>query len=149
MTVIESGESLTEQVVCELERKLGVAFPPIYRNFLRAYNGGHVNPDTIDILNLPGSPTDIMVLFGIGRPTPMDNIEKNLQMYRGRIPTNVIPIGTDSLGNLFVVSVDDSTADAVSYVDFLYPDGAIYAVAPSIDQMIQNIREFNESTDDV
>jgi hypothetical protein len=140
ITITEQGNPITEDQIATLEHELGAKLSKAYYRFLIMNNGGRPSHDVIDIVGLPGSPTDVQVFFGIDRSIESSNLSWNLAIITERCPKwHVLPIACDSGGNLFCLKVLDGVASEVLYCDMDAPNCVFYEVAPSFDAFLKKI----------
>jgi len=141
MLIENCGPKIEFRDIAALELELSAGLPDSYREFLLRYNGGTPTPDTVDVPGAPGTPTDVQVLFGIGRSVESSDLEWNLSLVAERcIGFRVLPIACDSGGNLFCLKVERGVAAEVIYCDLHAPDCVSYRVAPSFEQFISKLR---------
>jgi hypothetical protein len=98
----------TEEQVADLEKRLGIAFPDDYRQFILSYNGGYFSePDII-----PPSdecPVDCLrYMHGIGATHPTSELatKKQLAILNDEYPPyppRILPIGYTIMGNFIVL----------------------------------------------
>lgn len=150
----EPGRALSEDDVVALEQRIGCRLPESYRRFLLENNGGRPTPDmdTIDIENLPESPTGVDVFFGIDDAVECCTIEWNLRTLDGRISKELLPIARDGFGNRFCISLSKRDFGSVVYCDFYHglgfhvADSALYyTVAPDFDGFLERIRSLEDN----
>jgi hypothetical protein len=144
MQIENPGPELKREELSKLEAKIHAKLPSAYTDFLLQFNGGVPWPNnTIDVQDLPGSPTDVQGFFGIGRSIKTTNIAWNLDLIDERCPHHrAVPIASDSGGNLFCLSLAGDAADKVVYLDLGTADCALYVVASSFAEFVQRIRSF-------
>ena len=148
MTLEDHGPKVSETAIATLEASLGSPLPSEYREFLIASNGGVPTPDTIDIPGFPESPTDVQVLFGVGRSVESSCLEWNLRTLAERLDPELMPIACDSGGNVFCLSLRSPNNGAVLYCDLqaVFADYGskpqYYAVAPSFESFLRKLRPF-------
>jgi hypothetical protein len=145
MLIENIGPQIKSIDVTALEEKLGVELPDSYRKFLLTYNGGTPVQDVVDIVGLTGTPTDVQVFFGIGRPIESSDLTWNLNLI-GELCVDypLLPIACDSGGNLFCFRIEHGVATEVIYCDLGNPDCNSYAVAPSFEEFIAKLRSFEQ-----
>jgi hypothetical protein len=125
-----------------LEQVLGTELPTSYREFLLRFNGGRPRVETLAVPGLPGSPTDVQVLFGLGTPVETSDLRWNLLMFHDRLGSGVLPIACDSGGNVFGLRLTGDQIGSVSYWDleagFGDPESipTCYAVAESFESFL-------------
>ena len=139
----DAGPAIDGSDIVLVEGEIGEVLPPDYRAFLLRYNGGLPTPDIVDIPKLPGSPTDVQVLFGVRRSVESSNIAWNWHAYGERIPRGCLPIACDSGGNLFCMSIVASDKGAISYVDQSASPWRSYRVADSFTDFLDALRDFD------
>ncbi len=146
-SVDNSGPSLTERDVAELEASLGFSLEASYRQFLLNHNGGTPNPNCTDV---PGfGETDVQVFFGIGRNVESSCISWNLGTLQERLPGRLVPIACDSGGNVFCLSAREEDEGAILYFDLesvfgnLEAQTPTYEVAPSFREFATNLKPIS------
>jgi len=141
VVISEQGRKISETEVTELERELGATLPDSYRRFLIEYNGGRPSPDIIDIVGLPGSPTDVQSFFSIGDEIESCDLIWNLRLIDGR-RTGFLPIACDSGGSRFCLRSAEGKKFEVAYLDMMngLSLGAQYDVAPSFEAFLAKLR---------
>lgn len=145
----EAGPPLTEENLISFERDLGISLPDPYRRFLLRTNGGRPpsEKDTVDVEGLPGSPTDLHFLFGLGDPVKSCELRWNKETLRERIPNNRLAIASDSFGSVFCISLVGADRGAVLFCDLqsvyanFEADPEFYPVAPDFDAFLNKLRE--------
>ncbi len=149
MTTIQTpGPPLTEDEMAALERSLGLPVPAKFRMFLLRVNGGRPSPNTIDIVNYSGSPTDTQVVFGIGREIETSNVEWNVRVLGSRLGASFLPVACDSGGNIFGLSLRNNDFGMVYYFDLdaVYGEADApppeYLVANDFDDFLGRLREL-------
>lgn len=86
--------------IVEFEEENEISLPDDYKNFLLRSNGGR------PVFNeLPEVGTDVQWLFGMVEEPDWASLFHALEVYEGRIPAWYMPVGTDSGGNLFIMSL--------------------------------------------
>lgn len=102
------------------ERRLGVAFPPSYRDVLGRYQGATPEPAVFDFLQ-NGHPTDSCVNFLLPVPPHGDEscnlVDENLDD-SGQIPPGCIVFAEDPAGNCLAFDYREQTGEpAVVFID--------------------------------
>jgi hypothetical protein len=149
VTIRDGGPSASESDIARFEELLGSALPEEYRSFLLHSNGGRPEPDTIDVPGLVESPTDVQVLFGLGRDDRTSRLDWNLSTLADRVQPGHLPIALDSGGNVFVLSLGRDHHGAVLYYDLQSVFGDMVAVpevslvAPSFASFLRALRPFD------
>lgn len=145
LIIENAGPMIGPKDIEVLEVELGAKLAAGYLDFLSRYNGGIPTPDTIDVPNAPGTPTDVQVFFGIGRAVETSNLSWNLAHVADRCPgLHVLPIACDSGGNLFCLIVEQGITTTVVYCDLESSDCVFYEVASSFEAFLQCLRAFGQ-----
>lgn len=145
MIIENNGPKIHARDIEALEAELAAALPNSYREFLLLYNGGTPTPDTVDVPEAPGTPTDVQVFFGIDRPVESSGLSWNLSLVGERLPGfDVLPIACDSGGNLFCLKIELGIATEVIYCELDAADCGSYTVAPSFEEFIAKLRPFDQ-----
>jgi hypothetical protein len=154
VTIRNTGRPLSELDIKNFERRLGCCLPKAYRRFLLENNGGRppLGANGIIIEHLPGGETDVGDFFGIDRPIKSSTIDWNLDMFRGRISNQLLPIACDSGGNLFCISLSEQDYGSVVYCDFdpgfgchVSNSAIYYPVAPEFDSFLEKIGSLEDN----
>lgn len=143
--MLEAGPPLTEIQIDRLERHLGMSLPKNYRSFLLRYNGGRPDPAFVPIRDFDRSPFGaIHFFFGVSRTVQSNNLDWNLRTYRGRMPSELLPIAGDELGNGICLAVAGTNAGCVYFWD--HDDehspptyGNLYLIASSFEEFLDSI----------
>ncbi|WP_437730192.1 SMI1/KNR4 family protein [Sorangium sp. So ce1335] len=150
MTTIENhGSKILDADISNLEWRIGAVLPDEYRRFLLEFNGGNPVPDTVDVEGLPGVSADVQVLFGIGRSMESSNIDWNLTALAERLEAGMLPIATDSSGNVFCLALQGHRRGSVFCCDLesVFGDLAatpqLFQVAPNFDVFMTQLRPFS------
>lgn len=92
--IVSEDNSITDQQIAIIERKLGVKFPSDFIEFVKKYNGGHFKPvitiksKNIVIENVPSWKSENEY-----------NIVRLYELTKHRLPKKLIPIFIDPFGN--------------------------------------------------
>ena len=141
MILENKGPRIEMKEISDFESRWGIVLPDSYRNFLLLNNGGVPTPDTIEILNLLNSPTDVQVFFGIGRSVESSDLSWNMELINERCPElNVLPIACDSGGGIFCLQMEGSAAGGILYCDIESPNYDIYFVALNFEGFLEGIK---------
>jgi hypothetical protein len=91
----EGGPLLDEEKIRAFEAKYSLVLPRAYREFLLATNGGRPERDLLTFDGLPGaSPCRIHLFFGLDDPIESCRLDWNLEVFRDRLPPQLLPIAT-------------------------------------------------------
>ena len=116
ITMERVGPKLTEDSINNFEKKIGYKLPVAYKDFLLQYNGGKPRPDTYDVPGWQHGYSIVNDFNGI-LPGEYNDIEDNIGLLRGRLPTGFIPIADDPGGNALLLSLAGITASKVYFWD--------------------------------
>ena len=94
-------------LVARLERHVGRALPPAYRNYLLEQDGGR----------LVDNSEAVTQIFGLGDLPEFASLWRKLEVYADRVPYWLLPVATDEVGNLFAVSLRDEDNGSVWFWD--------------------------------
>lgn len=106
---------LDESAVAVLEGFLGLRIPGDYRVFLLTGNGAWGGGKYFDVPDQGG--TSLSYFFPLVSKNLTDNLPYKLSLYRGRIPEEMLPIGSDSGGNLVLLSLKGKNRGAIFFWD--------------------------------
>jgi cell wall assembly regulator SMI1 len=117
-TVDGSGRQLREQDVAAVEEQLGYHLPEDYRRFILAHNGGRPVPDYFPIQGNPyfGDHASVHELHCIASGEYLD-LRRQVQVFRDRVPPELLPIAHDPGGNLLCLGVSGLEYGKVYYWD--------------------------------
>lgn len=147
-TIDDCGPKISEGELASFEAGLGSRLPAGYREFLLASNGGVPTPDGIDVPGLPGTPSDVQVLFGVRRSEESSSLTWNLAILADRLETGLLPIARDSEGGVFCLSLRPRDTHAVVYCDlqWVFADHVSrpesYFVAPDFESFLGKLRSL-------
>lgn len=103
---------LTPNDLSDFESANKFELPIDYKNFLVTYNGGRPVKN-----HLPKPSTDVNWLYGMHEGPDWANLFWALNCYNGRLPSWYIPIGYDSAGNLFIMSMFEKNKGTIAVWD--------------------------------
>lgn len=144
MNIENPGPRIELADILSLERAAGVHLPNDYRDFLLLHNGGLPCGAEIDVAGAAEMPTDVQVLFGLGRRVESSNLDWNLTEIRACSRHDLLPIARDSGGNVFCFQLQDGVAKDVVYCEvfsdeFCSNDGGIYFIAPTFNEFMDQL----------
>ena len=106
---------LDESAVSVLEGFLGLRIPGDYRVFLLNDNGEWGGGKDF---NVPGQgSTSLSYFFPLVSKILADNLPYKIKLYKRRIPEEMLPIGSDTGGNLFLLSLKGKDRGAIFFWD--------------------------------
>ncbi len=149
MTVIEHSKGgAAEASIAGLESALGHSLPPDYRAFLSTHNGGRPNPAGFRV-GPPGqsySDAEVHYFYGIG--TKLSNLEQHIEIYKGRLPAELVPIASDTCGNVIALALSGDRRGAVFFWDHEKETGTdpagwgnVTEVGPSLDAFLASLAD--------
>ncbi|WP_236347782.1 SMI1/KNR4 family protein, partial [Paenibacillus plantiphilus] len=87
------------------EKQNEFIFPDEYRKFLLENNGGKPEPHIFKISDEKGE-SGVTGFFTINDGARYNQLERYLDIFKGRIPKGFIPIGDDPGGNMICLGMD-------------------------------------------
>ncbi|HMY18600.1 MAG TPA: SMI1/KNR4 family protein, partial [Polyangium sp.] len=117
MNFFDEGAPLTAEDIDALETTVGKPFPPEYRAFLLAHNGGRPESAIVDIDDCPAGASVVQMFLGVTGPVESETLEWSWKVFQGRIPERLLPVADDPFGNLFCLSLDDQDRGCVFFLD--------------------------------
>jgi SMI1 / KNR4 family (SUKH-1) len=120
-----------------------ISLPEPYRKFLLKTNGGIPNTIFFPIFGYPrGKFGSVQVFFGLGGPSPFNELAVVLDIYAGGIPLGIVPIIDDGGGNYVCFDLRTS-GEKLVYWDKSHFWGSgqwresdLYPVADSFDEFL-------------
>ena len=118
LQTVEGGPPLSEEDLQSFEKKHHLSLPTAYKEFLLATNGGRPERDLFTINGLEGNPLGrIHLFFGLRDPVEACNLDWNLDVFRDRIPEDLLPIATTEGTDKLCMLTAGERAGAVFYWD--------------------------------
>ncbi|OJV94841.1 MAG: hypothetical protein BGO39_34035 [Chloroflexi bacterium 54-19] len=142
----------SESDVREFESLIKSRLPEDYRAFLLAHNGGEPDPEVFFINESQGD--DILAKFyGLYKEPKYSSLAWCFETYRGRMPSNIIPIGTDPGGNQVCLSIGGSDYGAIYFWDHegigeTPPYENLYLLAPNFSAFLDGLTPNIDDEDD-
>ncbi len=106
----DSKPKLSEAELEEFEEEIGRRLPSAYRDFLLAHNGGRPVPNVFAISVANESAVHFFFGLHTGRTS---NLRRYRDIYRGRIPEDLLPIALDVVGNVVCLGLAGEGAGKV------------------------------------
>ena len=145
LRIVNHGPAVEMSELLDFEVALGATLPQTFRRFLLECNGGLPEPNVVDVKNLPGSPTDIQVFFGVRRAIETSTLAWNLAVIRERFPNfRLLPIACDSGGNYFCLSLEVGNYGVVLFLDVFGGSESIFFVAANLDEFFLKIHDWQD-----
>lgn len=95
----------SEEEVRSFERKHKFSLPPDYKEFLLEKNGGVPDKSLIDVPSL--GERVVRRCFALKGAASSYTLDYIISVYKGRVPTGMLPIGDDPAGNLFLIELSE------------------------------------------
>ncbi|WBS02565.1 SMI1/KNR4 family protein [Pseudoduganella sp. SL102] len=93
----------TAENIGEFEKKIGFTLPSDYKEFLLRQNGGIPDRSLIKIPSL--GKKVVQSLFALVNPVVAYTVDHNLDLYKNRMPQDMLPVANDPAGNLYIMKV--------------------------------------------
>jgi SMI1-KNR4 cell-wall len=133
-SIVENITKVQEQDIQTLEVGLGYALPPNYRNFLKKFNGGRPEPDSVSFTNIE---TVVQCFFGFGLAIESSNILWNAELtYSDDEGLEIVPIGCDPFGDIFCLVVSDAEDKGVIFLEIGGENYVVHEVAESFEKFL-------------
>ncbi|WP_010302603.1 SMI1/KNR4 family protein [Candidatus Odyssella thessalonicensis] len=156
MEILNTLGPMDQRLLEALEEVWRCSLPKPYRDFILKHNGGLPQPCRFYFKELKDNGSYVDFLFGIRRGFN-ENLLMNIELYRDRVPNNMIPIGDDPGGNLILISLKGPDRGKVYFWDHeMEADSAqgevpdysnLTLIADSFDEFINNLRNDEEVPD--
>ncbi|WP_167333671.1 SMI1/KNR4 family protein [Paracidovorax oryzae] len=104
-----------ESAIAVLEGFLGLEIPDAYRIFLLNGNGAWSGGKDFDISEQGA--TSLKYFFPLVSENVVESLPYKIKLYKGRIPEEMLPIGSDDGGNLLLISLKGKDRGAVFFWD--------------------------------
>ena len=104
-TFSHTGPSIDDRVISGFEAEIGFTLSQDYRLFLLDHNGGLLGSDDDDYgfeFIHPVDGTKIITsgqFYGLNMPSATEDVRSTRDVFAGRIPNNLLAIGTDFSGD--------------------------------------------------
>jgi hypothetical protein len=139
-----------ESDIRAFEQAIGARLPDEYRNFLLERNGGKVKPPWFSIpnSNWRGNRGRVHYFFSICDDSTLSLLDA-WETHRGRVPDELLPVGTDPGGDLLCIGLCGENAGAMFLWDRSdeVPDGEppdyrnVFRLAPSFSSFMSSLSE--------
>lgn len=124
----------------DFEESNQVSLPEDYKNFLIEHNGG---VPEYNVISFGTNASDVQILFGMHNGPYYASLFQAIDVFQNRIPGWYIPIGRDSGGNLYIMSLWEGNKGVIAFWDHETeaPEG-------EADQYYDNLTEVASSFSD-
>ncbi len=142
LKTFEGGPLLQEEDLSAFEKTHGLSLPSAYKEFLLATNGGRPERDLFTINGLEGNPLGrIHLFFGLRDPVESCNLDWNLDVFRDRVPADLLPIATTEGADKLCMLMTGARAGAIFYWDghAQAGDSNLYALADDFAAFIASL----------
>jgi len=147
VTIRSSGGPATEQLVGQLESRLGFPLPNDYRAFLLANNAREISPCSIPVSNIERTSTVTLREMCCFCPGQACDIFYTLDSYEGRIPSSFLPIGDDPGGNVFIMALDGDSRGSIWF--WIHEFEGDEDEPPTMDNVYPLAKSFTEFLDNL
>ena len=114
MEIINAGVKLSEELICDFEKQLGIELPHDYREFMKKNNGGEPDGNwSFDFFEFGSSEQTSSVVRYFERIYLEETMEDDdlkagyaALLESGQIPINYLPIADDPFGNIIFLCID-------------------------------------------
>jgi hypothetical protein len=153
---IADAAEVTEDSLHGIEQKYACHLPSDYRAFLLAHNGAFPSPACVTFKEAGRLTTsDVFCFFAMDDARDWASLEWHEETYRERLPKSTLPIGRDSCGNLWLLSLRRDDAGSIffwdhgSYDTFDETDLEHWPkLAPSFTAFLGTLSPFNAAAED-
>ena len=104
--------NLDSESLNKFELKLSLTLPDDYRIFLLTHNGG--NPEPSDVKKIE---SNVQWIYGIHNGEYWASLEEQINTYKNRIPSKTLPVGNDSFGNIYLLSLRNNSFGQIWFWD--------------------------------
>ena len=126
--------SIDSDNLIKFESNHSLTLPKEYRTFLQTHNGGAPEPS-----NVKKTESDVQWIYGIHNGENWASLEENIKTYKNRLPSKTLPIGNDSSGNIYLLSLRDDSFGEIWFWDH---ENESVEIA---DDYFENITKVNSS----
>lgn len=103
-----------DAVIKVLEQQLGVTLPETYRTKLASLTASRPSPAVFDIPNQGFSSVDYF--FPLSSKDKTETLPYKLRVYKGRVPSDYLPIARDPGGNLLLLGLKGGVRNCVFFL---------------------------------
>jgi hypothetical protein len=115
---IADTSPITEETLQELEQNYACKLPEDYRRFLLSNNGAFPSPDCVVFEeNNQNTASDVFCFFALDDNRAWCSMDWHLKTFSDRLPKETLPIGRDSCGNLWLLSLRNEDAGSIFFWD--------------------------------
>ncbi|MDB5342826.1 MAG: hypothetical protein JWP89_1203 [Schlesneria sp.] len=108
----------SEEALRQLEVAVGSSLPTDYRRFMTETNGGRPQPSGFIFYKPSGrSDSSVRYFLTLNEREERYSIQEFLNQYGERFPQKMLPIASDSFGNLVLLDVGAKSVGAVCFWD--------------------------------
>lgn len=108
----------SEEVLKQLEARIGFMLPDDYRRFMSKFNGGRPGPSGFGFTTVKGkSDSSVRFFLTLDDREEYYTIQEFLDCYADRIPLKLLPIACDSFGNLILLDLGARFTGVVYFWD--------------------------------
>lgn len=138
--------ALAESALRAFEQRHSFQLPNDYRGFLLSINGAFPTPDCVTFVEAGRkTASDVFCFFAIGDQRAGISMDWHVETYADRIPKSTVPIGRDSGGNLWLLSLRGADAGSIFFWDHGSYDTFDETDLSNWPKVASSFHEFRES----
>jgi len=132
--------------------EIGTRIPPSYQAFLAEQDGGNPVRKAFSFQQHDREQHDLVrIFFGIAE-SPNGDLVSEADVARDRLPADVLPIATDSFGNLVVLDGREGRDGPVLFWDHEFQsdppsEDDLFWVAPDLETLLAGLEEDTDTDD--
>jgi cell wall assembly regulator SMI1 len=146
----ESCPPLHESDIAKAEHRMGVTLPDDYRQFLLRHNGGRPDRNVFPVVGDPLNDTGIINWLYSIEDGDVYDLVGNAEIYKGRMPAELLPIGLDPFGNQICLALAGPNKGRVYFWDHEEEVGEdekptyenVYFIANSFTEMMDGLHKL-------
>lgn len=141
----------SKEEIARFEARHGILLPIEYKRFLLQFNGGAPEPDSFDVPGWAHKATGMQRFLGIS-PGDIDDLDRVRNVYSERVPSDLLPIATDSFGNVIAIGIKAKRRGKIYFWDHedeLDENGLhrqdysnVFLLANSLDEFLNKLYEY-------
>lgn len=150
-------ENITEFDIDEVEQYVGLQFPKTYREHLLKFNGGQCDPNVFSFVENGKNTQSAVHWFYAIHNEKIYNLSRKIEILKideKRMPTHILPIAGDELGNCICISCGTNDNGFIYFwdhekeVDYSKTDDSdysnLYFIANDLITFINSLYHFDE-----
>lgn len=129
------------EAVRRLEEAIHIRIPEDYRKFLLKYNGGGPDETNYCFPKPVGNQSGVTISLFFPLEGWRITIEEEVKNYKGRVPRNLLPFGSDDSGNLFCLGLEGKSSGKVFFWDHEQEKAAFELIGEPVPE---DVRQENQ-----